>query len=72
MSWRFRSFTPAERDTLMGRSATVMSVKAPWLNDLMLVFNTKRPPFDDARVRRALSLAIDRWGMARRLTAPRS
>jgi peptide/nickel transport system substrate-binding protein len=62
---QFRSFTPTERDQLvqaMGEKATVG--ESPWLINLLLVFNTKRPPFDDARVRRALSLAIDRWQMA--------
>jgi peptide/nickel transport system substrate-binding protein len=61
----FRSFTPAEQEELeatLGNQITVYEV--PWLNNLMLVFNTKQPPFDDVRVRRALSLAIDRWGMA--------
>jgi peptide/nickel transport system substrate-binding protein len=61
----FRSFTPAERETLQSTLGGQVNVyEAPWLIDLMLVFNTKQPPFDDVRVRRALSLAIDRWDMA--------
>lgn len=62
---QFRSVTPDERDRLvaaMGDRAQV--AETPWLINLLLVFNTKRPPFDDARVRRALSLAVDRWGAA--------
>jgi len=65
----FRSFTPTERDTLETVMGDRISVyESPWLNALMLVFNTKQPPFDDQRVRRALSLAIDRWGMAETLS----
>lgn len=65
----FRSFTPIERgdlETALGDRVNVY--ESPWLTSLLLVFNTKRPPFDDARVRRALSLAIDRWGMAKSMS----
>ncbi len=61
----FRSVTPSERDELVSKLGNKINVQeSPWLIDLMLVFNTKHKPFDDVRVRRALSLAIDRWGMA--------
>lgn len=39
----------------------------PFLETVFLRFNTTRPPFTDARVRRALSLAIDRAQLARTL-----
>jgi peptide/nickel transport system substrate-binding protein len=61
----FRGVTPPQRDALikaLGDSVTVS--ESPWLANLLVVFNTKQPPFTDARVRRALSLAIDRWSAA--------
>ncbi len=36
----------------------------PFLQAIFLRFNTTRPPFTDARVRRALSLAVDRASIA--------
>ncbi|HTS94555.1 MAG TPA: ABC transporter substrate-binding protein, partial [Stellaceae bacterium] len=62
---QFRGFTPEERDTLVAKLGDKVTVnEGPWINNLLVVFNAKRSPFDDARVRRALSLAIDRWKAA--------
>ncbi len=59
----FRGLAPADLErvtnTLGARAAVQQS---PWLCSLALTFNTAKKPFSTGRVRRALSLAIDRWG----------
>jgi peptide/nickel transport system substrate-binding protein len=64
----FRGQSPADRDRLvqaLGDKAVV--VESPWVCSLVVSFNTKKKPFDDQRVRKALSLAIDRWEGAQAL-----
>jgi peptide/nickel transport system substrate-binding protein len=60
----FRGQNPGERDQLLARGGKdKWSVhEGPWVTVMLLIFNTTKKPFDDVRVRRALSLAIDRWG----------
>ncbi|MGE0697914.1 MAG: ABC transporter substrate-binding protein, partial [Hyphomicrobiaceae bacterium] len=59
----FRGRTPAERDQLVSAMKDQVSVQeGPWTTNILLTFNTANKPFDDIRVRQALTLAIDRWG----------
>src|SRR3954451_625922 len=63
----FRGVSPKQRDELTEVLKDRVTVsESPWLSNLSVVFNAKRAPFNDARVRRALARAIDRWGAAER------
>ena len=42
--------------------------ESDWNGGLLATPNHKSPPFDDVRVRKALSLAIDRWGGSKYLS----
>lgn len=59
----FRGLSPQGRDDLVrARGEEIRVQESPWNCGLFVVPNHTRPPFDDPRVRRALSLALDRWG----------
>jgi peptide/nickel transport system substrate-binding protein len=59
-----RGLTPGERDQITAQLKDAVVLEGPWSASLMLTVNAKKKPFDDVRVRQALSLAIDRWGGA--------
>jgi peptide/nickel transport system substrate-binding protein len=65
----FRGLSPGDRAQAikaLGPRAAVQ--QSPWTCAMVLTFNTRKKPFDRGRVRRALSLAIDRWDGAQTLS----
>jgi len=59
---QFRGFSPAERDNLVAALGPKIAVQeSPWDCALLVAMNHEKKPFDDKRVRRALTLALDRY-----------
>jgi len=58
----FRSISPGERTQLVNSLKDRITVQeSPWVCKMDLLFNTQSKPFDDPRIRLALSMAVDRW-----------
>jgi peptide/nickel transport system substrate-binding protein len=58
----FRGFPPATRDELRAALGSELTIQeSDWNCGNLITPNHQRKPFDDVRVRRALTLAIDRW-----------
>jgi peptide/nickel transport system substrate-binding protein len=59
---QFRSFSPPERDQLVQALGDKITVQeSPWDCLNFVSMHHEKKPFDDKRVRRALSLALDRY-----------
>ena len=62
---QFRGFSPAQRDDLVRALSDKITVQeSPWNCGLVVAINHDKEPFNDPGVRRALSLALDRYRAA--------
>ena len=65
----FRGFPPKARDDLVKALGDKIKVQeSDWNCVLLATPNQQRKPFDDKRVRQALTLGIDRWGGSKYLS----
>jgi peptide/nickel transport system substrate-binding protein len=65
----FRGFNPAARDDIVKALGNKVIVQeSPWTCNLTVTINNEKKPFDDIRVRRALTLAIDRYEASKALS----
>jgi peptide/nickel transport system substrate-binding protein len=65
----FRGLPPKARDDLVKALGAKLTVQeSPWDCLVLVAINHKKKPFDDKRVRRALTLALDRWEASRVLS----
>jgi len=65
----FRGFNPAARDDIVKSAGSKVVVQeSPWACNILVSLNNEKKPFNDVRVRRALNLAIDRWGASQALS----
>jgi peptide/nickel transport system substrate-binding protein len=65
----FRGLSPKQRDELVKALGPRITVQeSPWNCVLLVALNHDKKPFDDKRVRRALTLALDRYEGSRVLS----